>query len=50
MIHPVAWLAWLGAVLTALSLTRNPFYLALILLWITLVAAWSRPATSSSVT
>lgn len=48
MIHPVAWLAWLGAVLTALSLTRNPFYLALILLWITLVAAWSRPAAGAA--
>lgn len=48
MIHPVAWLAWLGAVLTALSLTRNPFYLALILLWITIVAAWSRPAASAA--
>ena len=42
MIHPMAWLAWLCAVLISLSLTRNPFYLALILLWIRLVAAWSR--------
>lgn len=48
MIHPIAWLAWLGAVLVALSVTRNPFYLALILLWITLVAVSSRPAAGAS--
>lgn len=30
VIHPVAWLFWLIAVVTALSLTRNPLYLMLI--------------------
>jgi energy-coupling factor transport system permease protein len=48
VIHPLAWLAWLGAVMTALSLTRNPFYLALILLWIALVTAVSRPAADTA--
>ncbi len=31
MIHPVAWLIWLGAVLVVLTTTRNPLYLAVML-------------------
>lgn len=31
-LHPRAWLIWLAAALAALSLTRNPVYLALIVL------------------
>ncbi|MEW5959221.1 MAG: energy-coupling factor transporter transmembrane component T [Chloroflexota bacterium] len=48
MIHPLAWVAWLGAVLTALTLTRNPFYLALILGWIAAVTGLSRPAAGTA--
>lgn len=33
-IHALAWLAWLAATMILLTLTRNPIYLALILLWI----------------
>ena len=33
-IHGLAWLAWLGAMVTIAALTRNPWYLALSLLWI----------------
>jgi len=29
--HPVAWVFWVAAVLVALTTTRNPFYLALVL-------------------
>lgn len=39
-IHPLAWLAWLVAVLIALTTTRNPFYVGLILLWVATVS-WS---------
>lgn len=39
--HAGAWLAWAGAILVVLSATRNPWYLALVLLW---VAAVSRAA------
>lgn len=37
MIHTSAWLGWLVSALMALSMTRNPLYLALILLSIALV-------------
>ena len=37
-IHPLAWLAWLAAVLIALTTTRNPFYIGLILLWVATIA------------
>jgi hypothetical protein len=37
MIHTYAWLAWLLAALVSLSATRNPLYLILILLCITIV-------------
>jgi energy-coupling factor transport system permease protein len=45
VIHTLAWLSWLVAVLAALSLTRNPFYLLLILLCLLFVSLWlgSRP-------
>ena len=36
--HPWAWSAWLAAALAALSLTRNPLYLTLILLCVAFVA------------
>ncbi|MBC8161466.1 MAG: hypothetical protein H7Z42_09640, partial [Roseiflexaceae bacterium] len=44
MIHPLAWVAWLAAVITALSATRNPLQLALVLLCIAAVDAACRPA------
>lgn len=44
MIHPLAWMAWLSAILTMVSLTRNPWYLFLLLLWLTLVNLTVRPA------
>lgn len=36
-IHPLAWVAWLSAVLAILSITHNPWYLLLVLAWITLL-------------
>lgn len=42
-IHPLAWLAWLAAAATALSLARNPLYLGAVLLCIALVAQALRP-------
>jgi len=37
MLHPWAWVGWLAAVLVALSTTRNPLHLTLILLCIGMV-------------
>lgn len=37
-LHPGAWIAWLAAAIAALSLTRNPLYLALLLLCIAVVS------------
>lgn len=45
MRHSLAWLAWLGAVLAALSSTRNPLYLTLILLC-TAAVATTRPTSA----
>jgi energy-coupling factor transport system permease protein len=47
MQHPIAWLGWVCGVLVALSVTRNPLYIALVLLCIAIVAAASRPAVGS---
>lgn len=33
-IHALAWLVWLGAIVTIAARTRNPWYLGLTLLWI----------------
>lgn len=38
MIHPYAWVIWLCTALVALSATRNPLYLVLVLLCIAIVA------------
>lgn len=38
MIHTKAWLIWLAAAIVAISLTRNPFYLLLILLCLAVVS------------
>ncbi len=43
-LHPLAWLSWLLAVLVALSATRNPLHLILVLLCIGAVSALQRPA------
>ena len=43
MIHSIAWLAWVGAMLATLSATRNPLYVGLILVWIALVTVAMRP-------
>ncbi|MGQ9501968.1 MAG: energy-coupling factor transporter transmembrane component T [Anaerolineae bacterium] len=42
MIHPVAWLIWLGAALAVLTTTRNPFYLALTMAAIATVLRYLR--------
>jgi energy-coupling factor transport system permease protein len=42
MIHPVAWLVWLGGAVAALSLQRNPLYLLITLLACGLVARSAR--------
>jgi energy-coupling factor transport system permease protein len=39
MIHPLAWVGWLAAVLVTLSAGRNPLHLALVLLCIAVVEA-----------
>lgn len=36
-LHPLAWIAWVAASVIALSLTRNPVYLLLVLAWIGVV-------------
>lgn len=38
-LNPVSWITWVGAVLVALSATRNPLYLIAVLLWIAIVSA-----------
>jgi len=48
MIHPTAWLTWVGATLMLLSATRNPLYLALVLAWIALVTIAVRPVVLDS--
>jgi energy-coupling factor transport system permease protein len=45
-LHPVTWVAWLSAVLIALTTTRNPLYLALIIGLIAVVLAAHRPQES----
>ncbi len=47
MINSPAWIAWVGAALVALSATRNPFYVGLILLWIALSLAFIPPAADT---
>lgn len=42
-LHPVTWLIWLGSVLLTLTITRNPFYLTLIVLCIALMLIAVRP-------
>ena len=37
--HPLAWVTWLAGVLVALTTTRNPWYIALVLAMIALVLA-----------
>jgi energy-coupling factor transport system permease protein len=36
-IHPIAWLIWLITVLATVSITRNPIYLLLVLLWLIVI-------------
>jgi energy-coupling factor transport system permease protein len=48
MLHPVAWLGWLVASLIALSATRNPLHLMLILLCIALVNVSIAPEQEAS--
>jgi energy-coupling factor transport system permease protein len=45
MIHRLAWVAWVGGTLVVLSVTRNPFYLALALVCIAVVARVLRAET-----
>jgi energy-coupling factor transport system permease protein len=46
-LHPGAWIAWLAATIAALSLTRNPLYLALLLLCIAVVSRTLRSQTEA---
>jgi energy-coupling factor transport system permease protein len=45
MIHPLAWVSWLAAVLASLSAGRNPLHLVLVLLCIAVVEAATPAAT-----
>lgn len=47
MQHPIAWLGWVCGVLVALSVTRNPLYIILVLLCIAIVAAASQPTAGT---
>jgi energy-coupling factor transport system permease protein len=47
MCHTIAWLGWVCGVLVALTVTRNPLYIALVLLCVAIVNASSRPAAGS---
>lgn len=38
-IHAMAWALWLTAVVILLSVTRNPLYIALVLLWVAVVTS-----------
>ncbi len=50
MIHPAAWLAWLAAAVLAASSTRNPLYLAVLLLtFVMVVEAARRPDVSTPI-
>jgi energy-coupling factor transport system permease protein len=42
-LHPFTWAIWLGVALTVISLTRNPFYLLVLLLGLALAAELVRP-------
>lgn len=44
MIHPLAWVGWLAAVMATLSVGRNPLHLVLVLLCIAVVEAATPPA------
>lgn len=46
MLNTYTWLAWLVAALISLSVTRNPFYLGLSLLWLSIV--WLRSANRNA--
>lgn len=46
MIHPLAWVCWLAAVLALLSTAHNPLHLLLVLLCIATVAAAARTSTT----
>ncbi|NNJ09888.1 hypothetical protein EKD04_006070 [Chloroflexales bacterium ZM16-3] len=43
-LHPISWVAWLAVAISAITITRNPLYLLLILLALALVAEIERPA------
>lgn len=43
-LHPITWVVWLSVTATAISITRNPLYLLVILLALALVAEIERPA------
>lgn len=47
-LHPMAWMVWTGACLAILVITRNPWYIALILVSITLVKAMSGSGMASA--
>ena len=47
MIHPAAWMIWLVGALVALSMTRNPWYLAILLACIGAVMAGLRRRSES---
>ncbi len=50
MIHPLAWVAWLAAVMVTLSAGRNPLHLMLVLLCIAVVEAATPQLTERHVT
>jgi energy-coupling factor transport system permease protein len=41
-IHGLAWACWLGVILLIVTLSRNPWYLGLALVWVSVVDAFAR--------
>jgi energy-coupling factor transport system permease protein len=47
-LHPITWALWLGSAIAVISLTRNPFYLLLMLLACAVMSELLRPAGRSA--
>lgn len=47
LFHPLAWAAWIAAIVVILTLTRNPLYLALVI-GVTAIVGWRTAAVTES--
>ncbi|MGB9673454.1 MAG: energy-coupling factor transporter transmembrane component T [Anaerolineales bacterium] len=46
-VHSFVWLAWLGLVLGVISLTRNPYYMILLWLWVAITNVATRTSATT---